>query len=140
MRWQILTIVVFFLSINVCAYAANTPCSGKKGGISHCDNGRFICNDGSMSTSKRMCSPETMKPTKGQNPSLSAASAASSSAPTATLSSQRPRSSQDNTAQSCPCNSGNVCTGKRNGTYCTLPSGQKKYQKRRSTQSSIQTP
>lgn len=31
------------------------PCSGKKGGISHCENGRFICNDGSVSQSKRIC-------------------------------------------------------------------------------------
>ncbi len=37
------------------AGAANTPCSGKKGGVSHCHNGKFICNDGSMSQSKKTC-------------------------------------------------------------------------------------
>ena len=37
------------------AEAANTPCSGKKGGISHCQNGKFICNDGSVSQSKKIC-------------------------------------------------------------------------------------
>lgn len=37
------------------ALAANTPCSGKKGGIAHCDNGRFICKDGSVSQSKKVC-------------------------------------------------------------------------------------
>lgn len=31
------------------------PCSGKKGGISHCHGGKFICNDGSMSASKKIC-------------------------------------------------------------------------------------
>jgi hypothetical protein len=37
------------------ANAANTPCSGKKGGISHCENGRFICNDNTVSQSKKTC-------------------------------------------------------------------------------------
>ncbi|MDO5674809.1 MAG: hypothetical protein Q4G66_07840 [bacterium] len=32
------------------------PCDGKKGGISHCSNGKFICNDGTVSASKRVCS------------------------------------------------------------------------------------
>ncbi|EAT8924028.1 hypothetical protein SR02_003221 [Salmonella enterica subsp. arizonae] len=33
------------------------PCSGSKGGISHCtSDGRFACNDGSLSQSKRFCS------------------------------------------------------------------------------------
>jgi len=46
-------------------FAANTPCSGKKGGVSHCENGRFICNDGSVSQSKKVCSgPE--KPVGGK--------------------------------------------------------------------------
>lgn len=37
------------------ALAANTPCSGKKGGISHCQNGKFVCKDGSISQSKKVC-------------------------------------------------------------------------------------
>lgn len=33
------------------------PCSGSKGGIAHCtSDGRFACNDGSLSQSKRLCS------------------------------------------------------------------------------------
>lgn len=36
--------------------AANTPCSGKKGGVSHCAGAEFICNDGSASASKKVCS------------------------------------------------------------------------------------
>ena len=31
------------------------PCSGKKGGISHCSGSKFVCNDGSISKSKRSC-------------------------------------------------------------------------------------
>jgi len=37
------------------AYARNYPCSGKKGGVSHCQNGKFICKDGSVSGSKKIC-------------------------------------------------------------------------------------
>lgn len=37
------------------AEAANTPCSGKKGGVSHCLGSYFICKDGSTSQSKRIC-------------------------------------------------------------------------------------
>jgi hypothetical protein len=36
--------------------AANKPCSGKKGGISHCSGDKFVCNDGSTSASKKKCS------------------------------------------------------------------------------------
>jgi hypothetical protein len=38
------------------ADARNTPCSGKKGGVSHCRGGKFVCNDGSTSASKKTCS------------------------------------------------------------------------------------
>ncbi|UAN51386.1 hypothetical protein KGP26_27625 [Serratia sp. JSRIV002] len=37
------------------ATAANTPCSGKKGGVSHCSGEKFVCNDGSVSKSKKTC-------------------------------------------------------------------------------------
>ncbi|TQI79323.1 hypothetical protein FHU10_0603 [Serratia fonticola] len=37
------------------ATAANKPCSGKKGGISHCSGEKFVCNDGSISQSKKVC-------------------------------------------------------------------------------------
>lgn len=36
--------------------AMNTPCSGKKGGVSHCAGGKFVCKDGSVSGSKKICS------------------------------------------------------------------------------------
>lgn len=38
------------------ADAANTPCSGKKGGVAYCRGGKFVCNDGSTSASKKTCS------------------------------------------------------------------------------------
>jgi hypothetical protein len=36
--------------------AANTPCSGAKGGISGYPGETLICNDGSVSASKKSCS------------------------------------------------------------------------------------
>lgn len=41
--------------ISTATHPANYPCSGKKGGVSHCESGRFICNDGSVSQSKKTC-------------------------------------------------------------------------------------
>jgi hypothetical protein len=39
------------------------PCSGSKGGISHCTSGgAFVCNDGSLSQSKRFCSGYSAEP------------------------------------------------------------------------------
>ncbi|MCZ7835698.1 MULTISPECIES: hypothetical protein [Atlantibacter] len=36
--------------------AANYPCSKSKGGVSHCTaDGKFVCNDGSISRSKKVC-------------------------------------------------------------------------------------
>lgn len=37
------------------AQATNTPCSGRKGGVSHCNGQLFICKDGSASQSKKTC-------------------------------------------------------------------------------------
>lgn len=48
------------------------PCSGAKGGISHCtSDGRFVCNDGSLSQSKRFCSGYGVASGKRQVKSLS---------------------------------------------------------------------
>lgn len=49
-----LTLIVLCLSA-VSANATNTPCSKSKGGVSYCEKGRFICNDGSVSQSKKTC-------------------------------------------------------------------------------------
>ncbi|MGQ8774305.1 YdcA family protein [Serratia sp. NA_112.1] len=61
------------------------PCSGSKGGIAHCtSDGRFVCNDGSLSQSKRFCSgyvsSETSNPVK---PSTSSRKAQTKKVPTA---------------------------------------------------------
>lgn len=58
--------------------ALNAPCSGKKGGVSHCQESQFVCQDGSVSQSKKICSPgeygktktteKTTKPTKPIKP------------------------------------------------------------------------
>lgn len=41
--------------LSAAAWAANTPCSGKKGGIAHCEEDRFRCNNGTLSASKKSC-------------------------------------------------------------------------------------
>lgn len=61
------------------------PCSGSKGGIAHCTSeGHFVCNDGSLSQSKRFCSgygsSEIIKPVK---PSSSAPETSTKKASTA---------------------------------------------------------
>lgn len=56
MKKFIVAILALILPFTVSAQ--NTPCSGKKGGISHCDGARFVCNDGSYSRSKKSCSSE----------------------------------------------------------------------------------
>ncbi|MEG2467758.1 MAG: hypothetical protein RSB86_10145 [Comamonas sp.] len=38
------------------AHARNTPCSGKKGGVSHCQGEKVVCKDGTISGSKKICS------------------------------------------------------------------------------------
>lgn len=43
------------LAISEGAARGREPCSGKKGGISHCLGSYFICKDGSTSQSKRIC-------------------------------------------------------------------------------------
>lgn len=86
------------------ALAANTPCSGKKGGISHCASGKFVCNDGSISASKKMC-------TAPGNPAP-----ASKAAPKAST--------------ECDCRSGTFCTGPRGGTFCYTDSGKKTYMRK----------
>jgi hypothetical protein len=93
------------------ADAGNTPCSGKKGGISHCAGGSFVCNDGSISASKKICSAGG-----GGGGGGGARLAPAKAAPGG--------------AGSCPCSSGNLCTGPRGGRYCLTPAGNKSYKPR----------
>lgn len=38
------------------AEARNYPCSQKKGGVKACQGDKYLCNDGSLSSSKTKCS------------------------------------------------------------------------------------
>jgi len=58
MKILLKTIVLILLTacLSSTAFAkGRQPCSGKKGGVSHCSGGKFICNDGSVSQSKKVC-------------------------------------------------------------------------------------
>ncbi len=46
-RVFVLGFILMLSSLSV--LAANTPCSGRKGGIAGCDGDVFLCNDGSIS-------------------------------------------------------------------------------------------
>lgn len=54
---KVFAIIAIFSFAILPAYSANTPCSGKKGGVKQCtSDGKFLCNDGSTSKSKQKCS------------------------------------------------------------------------------------
>ena len=48
-----LSLLALCVSTSVEAGKGRQPCSGKKGGINHCQGAKFICQDGSMSGSKK---------------------------------------------------------------------------------------
>lgn len=55
---KIIFSLVILLGISTFADAGRgrQPCSGSKGGIKHCTaDGHFMCNDGSISGSKKKC-------------------------------------------------------------------------------------
>ena len=44
------------LCLSMPVLAQNTPCSGKKGGVKACtSDGKFMCNNGTISQSKKTC-------------------------------------------------------------------------------------
>lgn len=96
------------LSLSVSA--ANYPCSGSKGGVSHCNGATFICNDGSTSASKRNCSAVH----SGQNSN------------TVNRAYSAPKAGPEG---SCSCSSGSYCTGPRGGVYCITSGGKKSYKR-----------
>ncbi|WP_257229324.1 hypothetical protein [Pseudomonas sp. BMW13] len=87
------------------AVAANTPCSGRKGGIAGCDGDLFLCNDGSISGSKKSCS------------AYMGMGRAPAAVPQQLL----------NSSGECTCGTSTFCTGSRGGVYCLTPSGKKSY-------------
>ncbi|MDC4658021.1 hypothetical protein OHV69_05965 [Acinetobacter baumannii] len=57
MKQVILSLLLVLSSLSVAeAGRGRQPCSGKKSGVSHCDGSKFVCNDGSISASKKICS------------------------------------------------------------------------------------
>lgn len=54
-RILILSVLAFGLSTAAEAGRGKQPCSGKKGGVSHCQGSKFVCKDGSISASKKTC-------------------------------------------------------------------------------------
>jgi len=99
-RWPLLLLALSLLSD--VSLAANTPCSGRKGGVSHCAGADFVCNDGSISASKRVCS---MSPAQSLVP-------------------------LERVDQPCSCRGHTFCTGPRGGQYCLDDSGRKSYRRR----------
>lgn len=101
-----LTVVLLAFALTPLSHAANYPCSGKKGGVARCDGPLFVCNDGSISGSKRNCSAER---SGGRS---------------------APLRSVGNTSSECACGSGKLCTGPRGGQYCITANGNKSYRKK----------
>ncbi len=86
---KILTVTIALLAAASMSltFAANTPCSGKKGGIAGCQNGKFLCNDGTISASKKTCGAGDA-PTASSVPASKAPP--SSASPAATAPVKRP--------------------------------------------------
>lgn len=95
------------------ASATNYPCSGRKGGISHCEGSTFICNDGSVSASRKDCRAYTGAGGASRNaPGLMGSSATEM---------------QPSPRTDCSCREGQYCVGPRGGHYCMTDSGKKSY-------------
>ncbi|MGR9249954.1 YdcA family protein [Rhizobium leguminosarum] len=105
MRWtSLIALLVAIFAIQ--PVMANTPCSGRKGGIDHCQGSTFICRDGSVSASKKSCEA-TMGAVGLLGPGV--------------------EEMQPNLSGDCSCRGGNYCTGPRGGRYCTTDTGAKSY-------------
>lgn len=46
---------LLLITAPVVVQAQNAPCSGKMGGVSHCKDGKFVCKNGKISKSKKVC-------------------------------------------------------------------------------------
>jgi hypothetical protein len=70
---RLILFLAMLLTLPEISTARNTPCSGSKGGISHCRGEKFVCNDKSTSASKKTCSglpeEEDSKPSSGSDKS-----------------------------------------------------------------------
>lgn len=53
--WSAFIVSLLLMAPAMQANAQNKPCSGKMGGVSHCEGGKFVCKNGKISQSKRVC-------------------------------------------------------------------------------------
>ncbi|MDK4536199.1 hypothetical protein [Kingella kingae] len=61
-----LAVLALSLTAPAMAERGNKICSGSKGGFSHCVGEKFVCNDGSISGSKKICSSGTSVGSSGK--------------------------------------------------------------------------
>ncbi len=108
-RWMLGLFAVLLMLVPLAAHGANTPCSGRKGGVARCQGDTFICKDGSVSASKKSYSG-----TMGGVGLLGSAQQK-----------MTPALSAD-----CACRSGLFCVGPRGGHYCLSDRGKKSYLKK----------
>nr|WP_256562594.1 MULTISPECIES: hypothetical protein [unclassified Pseudomonas] len=107
MPFSMLLLIPLLCLASASTWSANQPCSGKKGGIARCDGDIFLCNDGSISASKKSCSAML-------------GGRSESARPQPLLQSN----------EGCQCGTGAFCTGPRGGVYCLTPSGNKSYKRK----------
>ncbi len=55
MKIVTMVFIALSLTLNVAQARGKEPCSGSKGGVASCSKGKFICKDGSISQSKKVC-------------------------------------------------------------------------------------
>ena len=53
--WSAFVVSIIMMAPVMQANAQNYPCSKSMGGVSHCQNGKFVCNNGKISQSKKTC-------------------------------------------------------------------------------------
>lgn len=104
---------VLALLLPLALHAANTPCSGSKGGIDKCQGATFICRDGSVSASKKNCQAYIGGTAGGSSRDMAPAA--------------RVRGLSGAGGSGCSCRAGAYCVGPRGGHYCYTDSGGKSY-------------
>lgn len=55
MRFMMWVLAFALVVLSGSALAQRAPCSGSRGGVVSCDGGRFVCADGAVSKSKKIC-------------------------------------------------------------------------------------
>ncbi|TRB23233.1 hypothetical protein EXN70_14470 [Rhizobium rhizogenes] len=113
MRFWAIVFAAWLLLAPIHSWSQNTPCNGSKGGIDHCQGDTFICNDGSVSASKRSCQAYT-----GRLNGAAGLVDSNSVEMTPTPSGE------------CSCRAAKYCVGPRGGHFCITDSGKKSYLRR----------